>query len=546
MSRYHIVCVVWLMVCSLGMAHAELTLIRDRKAGGAVIVIANDASDKAREAATDFCQVIARMSGVSLPVVTEDNATGAGPFVLIGSSALAAKYGITVLQDKEDHDHYVIKTGKHFVAQIGNDDGPLTGTAYAVYDLLQRLGCGWYGVDEKWVVIPHTPTIRIPTMTIDERPAFYLREMGVNKGMAAGERPLAYAWRLNRNSTIFPCAHNLGVVVNKEQYPRAWVRGKANPCLTDPVSVQAAVAYARKRLDSETGIVGISLTAVDSDSFCDCPTCLQAGNISARLLLFANAVARELQKDYPGRLRLNFLAYWVTHAPPDPMVKAEPGVQVMIVNEGDHLKPLEYRETPEAAKRSRSNTRELRHLAGWQQTGALVGVYEWWIPSCNQPPWQSIPWYSGETALKNLRCWHRNGISYLDYETYGYEKQADPYPLRWPLHYAGARGLWNPNVTARQVMREACRKLYGPAAEPMMQFYRTVEQAAMDATVQGGNWGLGDPRKIYPPAVQIQASACLQQALRATNDSAILARIQDETAMWDQARKAMAEMPPAQ
>ena len=30
---------------------------------------------------------------------------------------------------------------------LGNDDLQLTGTTYAAYDLLQRLGCGWYGPD---------------------------------------------------------------------------------------------------------------------------------------------------------------------------------------------------------------------------------------------------------------------------------------------------------------------------------------------------------------------------------------------------------------
>jgi len=527
---------VWLIVWLMGTwARADIILARDGLAK-AVIVIANDANGKVKEAAEDFRRIIEQMSGASLPIVAEGNFTGEGSIVLIGSSALAGRKGITVTQDKEDHDHYIIKSGKNFLALIGNDDGQLTGTSYAVYDLLQRLGCGWYGVDSKWVVIPGKKTIRLPKLDIDKRPAFYWREMGVDKGLDPAERPLAYAWRLDNNDTIFPCAHNLGAVVSKEKYPRAWTQGKYNPCLTDPVSIKAAVEYARQRLDNEKGIVGLSFTAVDSDSFCECPTCVVAGNISARMLKFANAVARELRNDYPGRFRLNFLAYWVSHAPPEPMVKAEPGVQVMIVNQGDHLKPLEYPEIPEGR-----NTRELRNFAGWQHTGGLVGVYEWWIPSANQPPWQSIPWYSGETALKNLRFWHNNGIRYIDYETYGFEKKPDPYPLRWPLHYVGARGLWNPKVTARQVMSEACRKLYGPAAAPMMKFYQTIEQAAMDATVKGVNWGLGDPRKIYPPAVQVKASEYLQQALNKTDDPAILDRIRDEIAMWDEAVKALTE-----
>ena len=542
MKRYE-ACFLGLTICLLHpAARADLVLVRGGQAQ-AVIVTASDASDKTREAADDFRQVLAQMTGATLPLRTEDQFSGSDPAILIGPSAWARQKSIMVKQDEKDHDHYIIRTGANYVALIGNDSGQLTGTAYAVYDLLQRLGCGWFGVDPKWVVIPQTRDVRIPPLDIDERPAFYWRELGVDKGLNVGEKNLGYAWRLDNNTKIFESAHNLGAVVAKEKYPQAWVQGQANPCLTDPVSIRAAVEYARQRLDTEPGIVSISLTSVDSEFFCDCPNCLKAGNVSARMLQFANAVAGELQKDYPGRFRLNFLAYWVTHEPPDPMVRAEPGVRIMFVNEGDHLKPLEYPELPEVAQRSRNNTRELRYFTGWQRTGGLVGVYEWWIPSCGSEPWQSIPWYSGETALKNLRFWHRHGIRYMCYETYGFEKKPDPYPLRWPLHYVGARGMWNPQVTAREVLSEACRKLYGPAAEPMRNFYQTLEQAALDTPEAGGNWGLGDPGKIYPPAVQAQASEYLQEALQATHDPAIRDRIRDEIAMWDEAREVLASPP---
>ncbi|MBI3922242.1 MAG: DUF4838 domain-containing protein, partial [Armatimonadetes bacterium] len=389
--KRHVLCFLWLTTCLLGTAGlADVALVRGGQAK-AVIVTAKDATSKAREAAEDFRKVITQMTGANLPLVTEDQFAGSGAVVLIGPSALAAKKGIVVKQDEEDHDHYVIKTGRNHVALIGNDSGKLTGTAYAVYDLLQRLGCGWFGVDPKWAVIPKTSAVRIPRLKVDERPAFYWRELGVDKGFNAGEKAMGYAWRLDNNDDVFQVAHNLHAIVSKEKYPQAWVLEKANPCLTDPVSIRAAVEYARRRLDIEPGIVTISLTSVDSEFFCDCPSCLKVGNVSTRMVQFANAVAGELERDYPGRFRLNFLAYWVTHAPPDPMVRTEPGVRVMIVNEGDHLKPLEYPETPEEAKTGRNNTRELLAFAGWRRTGGLVGVYEWWIPSCGSPTWQSVP-----------------------------------------------------------------------------------------------------------------------------------------------------------
>ena len=60
-------------------------------------------------------------------------------------------------------------------------------------------------------------------------------------------------------------------------------------------------------------------------------------------------------------------------------------------------------------------------MAGWKQTGALAGVYEWWIPNIvgqgQNRPWRVAPWYSGDAALRNLRYWRDRGVKSLAYET---------------------------------------------------------------------------------------------------------------------------------
>ena len=169
-----------------------------------------------------------------------------------------------------------------------------------------------------------------------------------------------------------------------------------------------------------------------------------------------------------------------------------------------------------------------------------MAIYEWWIPACDHDVWQVVPWYSGETALENLRWWRRKGVRYVLYQT-GIEK-TNGFPIRWPLYYVGARGLWNPDVTARQIMSEACQKLYGPAAEPMRRFYATIEEAMANSTLLAKSWRLPSPELIYTPDVEQQATTCLDQAGAVETDDVIQDRIAQEHQMWEAAKRAMSNL----
>jgi hypothetical protein len=249
-----------------------------------------------------------------------------------------------------------------------------------------------------------------------------------------------------------------------------------------------------------------------------------------------------LAKTHPNRYLITFYAYWTCHDPPAPPLKAEPGICVMQVNEGNHMKPWDHPEPKSirSLERNDNNYRETVAFEGWSKTGAIVGIREWWIPGCKGKIWRDVPWYPGETLLRNFRYWQRGGVRYVNCET-GFEKGTG-FPLRWPLCYVGAGGFWHPELTSRQIMADACDKLYGPAAKPMQRFYEMIERAMIETpdTLRGFAWRLPGPESIYLPAVEAQATAALDEAARIEASPAIRARIDQERAMWDNARQAIA------
>ena len=181
---------------------------------------------------------------------------------------------------------------------------------------------------------------------------------------------------------VFGHGHALKGLCQRAEYEKDhpdWY-GPGQPSLTHPEIIKIAADFCRKRIEQiPEGVAPLSLCANDGPGYAARDR--WAGNISSQMLYFANAVARELAKTYPGRYQLTFYAYWYSHDAPEPMRQAEPGVCVMQVNEGNHLQPWDGFEPADILKTTgRSNAREVQAFKAWQATGAQMAIYEWWIP----------------------------------------------------------------------------------------------------------------------------------------------------------------------
>lgn len=530
-------------VAALKRIDDRLVLVEDGVAH-ATIVEADDPAASVRGASLALQGTIREMTGVWLPVERASAFDGESAAVLVGASDRARARGVRVRQDFRDGDHYVIRVGADHVALVGNDADHLRGSAYAVYDLLGRLGCGWYGPDALWRIVPRTSTlaVRASDVDADERPAFAMRCIWM---VSRTGQALVDAWRLG--ARWVPDSHAMKGLVPRDRYGMdhpEWFStmsaGKWQPCLTHPEVVGMVAAAQRSRLDARGGaLTGLSISPNDNIAFCACARCRATGNAGARMVRFANALARSLRRTHAGRFVLSFVAYWATHAGPDPAVRAAPEVCAMFVNEGNHVQPWSAPEPAHLAARGRSNTRELRDFAAWRRSVTRLGIREWWIPGCKDAAWRSVPWYSGRTAIDNLRYWHGQGVRYVHYET-GYEHD-DPLPLRWPLYHVAARAMWDPDVDSDDVMREACARLYGRAAGHMIGFYGVLERAVSRQRFYGGkNWHLPPVHCLYDPSVVEQADRHLEAAAAAAADAEALARVRQQQAMWSNASAVIA------
>ena len=92
-----------------------------------------------------------------------------------------------------------------------------------------------------------------------------------------------------------------------------------NPCLSDPRILATVIQNVRYILEDDPSINIVSISQNDNNEYCTCEKCAavdkEEGSPAGLLLRFVNAVAENLEKDYP-ELVIDTLAYRYTQAAP--------------------------------------------------------------------------------------------------------------------------------------------------------------------------------------------------------------------------------------
>ena len=175
------------------LSAAPMNIVTDGKPA-ATIVIADNPPLAVQLAVAEFNHYVFKISGVSLPIVN-DKQQIEGSRILIGESGATRLLGF--MNDDFTRQEYVIESRGDDLILIGYDSketGKLdyngegvwknydiytpTGTAYAVYDFLERcFGVRWYLPTELGEVITKRNTLKVPVIKIRRKPWTKYREM---------------------------------------------------------------------------------------------------------------------------------------------------------------------------------------------------------------------------------------------------------------------------------------------------------------------------------------------------------------------------------
>ncbi len=278
-------------------------------------------------------------AGISAVTAAEELGTyfqkmcGTYPDIVVGK---AQKGDVFIALDEEKYGDEKLAI---FLADgILHVEGGKRGVLYAVYELLECMGCGFFTEDCEVV-----PTLSAFSLSEDFRREFDPVFEHRSTSWVAVTAAIAPKLRINGTEVsekyggyikYIRACHTLGELAEME-HDEAGGFTDWQPCLTNEKVFETVVKNARAWLDADPKASLISISQNDSypsGRGCCCPACKaldeKEGTPMGSLLHFVNRVAKELHKTHPD-VSVSTLSYRYTRRPPKTMV-SENGVIIRL------------------------------------------------------------------------------------------------------------------------------------------------------------------------------------------------------------------------
>ncbi|MHB1452660.1 MAG: DUF4838 domain-containing protein [Saccharofermentanales bacterium] len=523
-----------------------------------MIVLPAKASEKEKAAATDLRQTFGKICGKE-PVTDTAKIPGFDFYVLIGDTEYTRAHGIKKPSGYPKGERMIARSYGNDIVLTGNDDGAFTGTQFAVTALLEKIGCGWYGPDELWHVIPERKDVSVDYLDIDQTPQYVTR----NTNVLRADPELARRWYMGGVPKVI--GHALTGLVPRDEYfgtHPEWfceIEGKRNPfvewwqyCYSNEALTDLFAEKLISMFKNDPMKMQFSIAANDGwhHGWCGCDECSKDGSGNTeRFLRFANRLAEKVAAACPDRI-LTLLAYFPTYLPPEVKMKMHPNIEIMFCKESDMFSPVDkgpdngYHLKYEFPQSKNSYPVPWkRNFEKWLEMVECdhLAIWDWYCISAASPIWKDVPWVQGDVITRNHRYWSEHGVSYI-YNDQGpldvFYEDSSSYSLRWPLWYVHAKGMWDKDLTGSDILFDACRKLYGSAADEMFSFYYCLADIARNCTARSIAWHPPRPCEMYTDENVVRVDRVLDTAIAASKvcSETVKARVADQTAMWAKAK----------
>ena len=536
---------VALLCASLGapkMAVADATIVQDGVAKAAIYVnAAVMAADTAiaatdprhaaeierrrlRESVNDLSHYLGKISGAKIEVLTTPpGATNKALPIFVGDFAIQL-FG-PPRQKSPYKQGWRMVVNKRAIGLMGESD---EATSYAIYELLDQLGCRWYLPSEMGEVIPSTKTIRLKDVDTSQVPATVSRLIWY-----ADE---AFKRRNRQGGLSLSAGHALEVhsgdqygYLTKQQLEanpdwNAMIGGKRSLngrfCWGNPEVSTAVADSIIARLDKNYTPT-ISLSPEDGATFCECPLdkALDAGDwdptmnqvsITDRYVNFANRIAERVTKKHPNVL-LGFLAY-VQYTRPPVREKVHPNLVPEIA-------PITYCRAHSMLDKCTSRQIIRPIVEGWGKASRSVAYYNYMFQLAEV----AVPYPMMKQMSDELPIIYANNLKFWQPET------MPNFESVLPGFYLSIRKSYYPQVKPAEVFNEFFTRFYGGAAVPMRRYWETMDNAWTQVPEHAGS-GFGHMRRFTPAYMQ-PARAAINEALAAAKTPVELQRVkmQDES-----------------
>lgn len=311
----------------------RLEIVRDSRA--LVTIVSPSKSPATKFAAEELSSYIEKMSGAKVRLA-------------IGRKISGNVISLDDAAEMEKEEFSIEIDGRSLRIKGGSPRAVL----YASYEVLERLGCGFYSIKNELVPEKKTLVLELEG-TIRSKPAFAWRQVHSQYAYNIAFKPKL---RINGRMWTYPTPAKLGgwedmamgqalAGLNRNvrkklfaEHPEwfAWREKEQRHvssqfCTLNENVIAAVEADIRKKFPKNPSTIRYqSISFADNDKICQCKKCKKHlkkhRHYSSLILECANRVARSIAKDLPN-VRIVSLAYWITGTPPKDM-KLEPNVTI--------------------------------------------------------------------------------------------------------------------------------------------------------------------------------------------------------------------------
>lgn len=496
-----------------------------------LIVLPDEPSPVETTAADELKKYLDEITDANFSIISESEADISQPLLVVGNSSLARtllpKIDITQLP----YDGIVVETIGKDIIMLGH---PVRGTLYAVNTFLEEaVGVRWWTSTESY--IPKTKKLKVPILRIHHAPDLIYRESFYKDAF----RDKAFATQMKCNgdfSKITPeygGYHKFQYFVHSfypilppqkyfEQHPEwySMIDGKrvnkwAQLCLSNDAMRKEFTKNVLDTLRSNPDMHFISISQNDCHGACQCEACQaivrEEGSESGPVIRFVNAVAEEIEKEFP-HIWVETLAYQYTRTAP---LKVKPRKNVVVrlctiecsfsqpLGEGEQNKPL--RDDIEAWSKIADN------LFVWDY---VTNFTSYMLPHPNI-----------HVLAPNIRFFIKNNTIGLFEQGDYYCDAGDFVRMRnWVI----SRLMWDPDLEENKLIDEFLTGYYGEKAAPyLQQYWNLLTNSVKESNVYLGCY-MGDTSGWLTVPVYTQAVSLMKKAIEVTKDETLKNRLRRE------------------
>ncbi|HYF49431.1 MAG TPA: DUF4838 domain-containing protein [Planctomycetota bacterium] len=484
------------------------------------VIVCIDPSPSEKHAAEELAHYLKQISGATFEIVP---ALPAGkPFLAVGAAA-AKRAHETDLKELGNEGILITSTAGNIVFSGGA--GASRGTLYAVYTFLEDCcGVRWWAPDAESV--PKREKLQITVTNTRFVPVFEYRDPFIK---VAFDAKFAARNKINGPYRQFSDAQGGGIeyagfvhtfyelAPPQDHFAKLpqWyseikgkrIHEKGQLCLTNPELLAFVKQRVRQWIKDNPKASIVSISQNDWLNGCQCRDCAKAdaeeGTPSGTLLKFVNAIAEDLEKDFP-HIAVDTLAYQYTRKPPK-TVRPRDNVIIRLCSiECSFLQPLDH----DANKAFRED------MEAWSKICKRLYVWDYVINFSHY----LMPHPNLRVLEPNIRFFVKHNVKGVleqgNNRAFGGEFEE---LKAWVL----AKLLWNPELKAEALIDEFLTGFYGAAAPKLREYIQLLHDRA-----EKTGFYLPIDEQTFAPYLDVEtltaADKLLQEALATVGNDPVL------------------------